>query len=87
MTRTDMERVQTYLRHLLGCDRIRVIPPVKAGLTVELAVDDEVIGTLYQDNEDGEISYSAHLTILEEDLPELPKTAPAAPAAKPRRVR
>ena len=29
----------------------------------------------------------ADLTILEEDLPELPKTAPAAPAAKPRRVR
>jgi hypothetical protein len=86
MTRTDMERVQTYLRRLLGCDRINVVPPVKAGLTVELAVDDEIIGTLYQDIEDGEVSYSAHLTILEEDLAPAPKVVPITPAAKPRRT-
>ena len=48
MTRSDMERVQTYLRGLLGSDRIRVVPPAKPGLTVEVAVDDEVVGTLYR---------------------------------------
>jgi hypothetical protein len=87
MTRSDMERVQTYLRRLLGSDRIRVVAPAKPGLTVEVAVDDEVIGTLYEDREDGELSYAVHLTILEEDLPPVPKAAPAAPAAKPRRTR
>lgn len=87
MTRSDMERVQTYLRRLLGSDRIRVVPPAKPGLTVEIAVDDEVIGTLYEDREEGEVSYSVNLTVLEEDLPPVPKTAPAAPAAKPRRTR
>jgi hypothetical protein len=87
MTRTDMERVQTYLRGLLGCERIHVVPPVKPGLPVELAVDEEVIGTLYQDREDGEVSYAVHLTVLEEDLPPAPKTAPTIPAAKPRRTR
>ena len=99
MTRSDMERVQTYLRGLLGSDRIRVVPPAKPGLTVEVAVDDEVVGTLYEDREDGELSYAVHLTILEEDLPPvpkaapatkatpLPKLAPATPAAKPRRTR
>ncbi len=85
MTRSDMERVQTYLRGLLGCDRIRVVPPAKPGLPVELAVADEVIGTLYQDREEGEVSYSVHLTVLEEDLPPIPSRAPVAPATKPRR--
>lgn len=87
MTRSDMERVQTYLRGLLGCERIHVLAPAKAGLPVELAVGDEVIGTLYQDREDGEVSYSVHLTVLEEDLPPIPRTAPASPVSNPRRTR
>ena len=87
MTRSDMERVQAYLRRLLGSDRINVVPPAKPGLSVEVAVEDEVIGTLYQDREEGEVSYSVHLTILEEDLPPAAKPAPAKlPAAKPRRA-
>ena len=87
MTRSEMERVQTCLRRLLGSDRIRVLPPAKPGLSVELAVDDEVVGTVYQDREEGEVSYAVHLTILEEDLPPEPKAAPAAPASRPRRAR
>ncbi len=87
MTRSDMERVQTYLRRLLGSDRINVVPPAKPGLTVEIAVDDEVIGTLYEDREEGEVSYAVNLTILEEDLPPVPKAAASAPATKPRRPR
>jgi hypothetical protein len=85
MTRTDMERVQTYLRGLFECPRIRLVAPAKAGLPVELAVGDEVIGTLYQDREDGEVSYSVHLSILEEDLPPPPKAAPVV--VNPRRMR
>ena len=52
-----------------------------AAVTVEVAVEDEVIGTLHRDTEDGEISYSVHLTILEEDLPPPPKAA-ARPAPR-----
>jgi hypothetical protein len=69
MTRSDMERVETYLRRLLGCPGIRVVAPAKPGLPAELAVNEEVIGTLYQDREEGETSYAIHITVLEEDLP------------------
>jgi Protein of unknown function (DUF3126) len=79
MNKTEIERVQAYMRRLFGSTRIRVVPPPRPGLSVEVAVDDEVIGTVYRDTDDGEVSYSVHLTILEEDLP--PATAPAAPAA------
>ncbi|HTC07834.1 MAG TPA: DUF3126 family protein [Acetobacteraceae bacterium] len=78
MNKTEIERVQAYMRRLFGSTRIRVVPPPRPGLSVEVAIDDEVIGTVYRDTDDGEVSYSVHLTILEEDLP--PAAAPAAPA-------
>ena len=76
MTPIDIDRVQTYLRRLLGSERIRIVPPTRAGMSVELAVNDEVIGTVHRDTDDGEISYALHITILEEDLPPPPR-APA----------
>jgi hypothetical protein len=82
MNKTEIERVQAYMRKLFGSPRIRVVPPPRPGLSVEVAIDDEVIGTVYRDTDDGEVSYSVHLTILEEDLP--PLAAPATPAAKGR---
>ncbi|MDQ1078472.1 DUF3126 family protein [Pseudoroseomonas cervicalis] len=81
MDASDITRVQTYLRRLFGTDRINLIRPARPGLSVEVAVEDEVIGTLHRDTEDGEISYSVHLTILEEDLPPVPKAA-ARPAPR-----
>ena len=54
------------------------MPPPRRGLSVELAVNDETIGTVHKDVDDGETSYSIHLTVLEEDLP-----APRPTAAKP----
>ena len=45
--------------------------PARKGLSVEFAVGDEVLGTVYKDEEDGEVSYSVTLTILDEDLPDV----------------
>lgn len=78
MTASEIARVQAYLRSLMGSDRIRVIKPSRAGASVEVAVDQEVIGTLHRDDDEGEVSYSMHVSILEEDLP---AAAPASPAA------
>ena len=69
MTASEIARVQAYLRSLMGSDRIHVVKPSRAGLSVEVAVDKEVIGTLHRDDDEGEVSYSMHVTILEEDLP------------------
>lgn len=69
MTASEIARVQAYLRGLFGSDRIRVVKPLRAGLSVEVAVEQEVIGTLHRDEDEGEVSYSMHVTILEEDLP------------------
>lgn len=73
MTPTDIARVQTYLRRLLGSERIRLVPPARKGMSVELSVNDEVIGTVHRDDEEGEVSYAVHITVLEEDLPAVKK--------------
>jgi Protein of unknown function (DUF3126) len=77
MTPSDIDRLQTYLRKLFGSERIRVVQLPRKGASIELAVNDETVGTVHKDVDDGETSYSIHLTVLEEDLP-----APR-PVAKP----
>lgn len=76
MNSSDITRVQTYLRKLLGSEKVMVVAPPRKGATVELAIDKEVIGTVHRDEDEGEVSYSIHITVLEEDL------APATDEAK-----
>ena len=83
MTPLEVDRLQTYLRKLFGTDRIAIVSPKRRGLSIELVVNEETIGTVHKDVDDGETSYSIHLTVLEEDLPAI-KPAPAtrAPARR-----
>jgi hypothetical protein len=69
MKASDMTRVETYLRTTLGSNRIHIDAPKNRGASVEVRAGDEFLGTLHRDEEDGDVSYSLHITILEEDLP------------------
>jgi hypothetical protein len=69
MNASDIARVESYLRTTLGSDRIRIEAPKNPSASVEVRVGQEFLGTLHRDEEDGEISFSLHITILEEDLP------------------
>jgi hypothetical protein len=69
MQRSDITRVEAYLRKTLGSDIIRIEAPKSGNGPVELHAGREFLGTVHRDDEDGEVSYSLHLTILEEDLP------------------
>lgn len=69
MKPSDMTRVETYLRKTLGSDRIRIDAPKNRGASVEVHAGSEFLGTLHRDEEDGEVSFSLHITILDEDLP------------------
>jgi hypothetical protein len=81
MQPADIARVQAYLRKTFGTDRIFIDPPKTRTGPVEVRVGEEFIGTLHRDAEDGEVSFSLHIMILEEDLP----PAPAVSAPPPRR--
>jgi hypothetical protein len=72
MTLSEIERLQIYLRKLFASDRIKIVVPPRRGLSIEIAVNEETIGTVHKDVDDGEISYSIHITVLEGDLPTQP---------------
>lgn len=79
MTPNEIARVQDYLRSTFGNSRIAIDVPKKPGAPVEVRIGDEFIGVLHRDEEEGEISYSLLVTILEEDLP---RVSPV-PGSKP----
>ncbi|MEE8657728.1 DUF3126 domain-containing protein [Acetobacteraceae bacterium EV16G] len=69
ITSSEIQRLQETLRRLLGSPRLTVNAPPRPGLSVELAANGEVIGTIHRDEDEGEVSYAIHITVLEEDLP------------------
>jgi hypothetical protein len=69
MTPNEIARLQTYLRRTFGNEQIIVNPPAKKGQPVEVTLAGEFIGTLYRDEDDGEVSYDFNMSILSEDLP------------------
>jgi hypothetical protein len=73
MQPSDISRVEAYLRQTLGTDRIHIEAPKNRGGSVEIRAGREFLGTLHRDEEDGEVSFSLHITILEEDLPPAPE--------------
>lgn len=72
MTPSEIARVQAYLRRALANDRIKIPPPVKPGAPIEVWVGEDFLGVVYRDDDEGEISYSLQVSILEEDLPPMP---------------
>jgi hypothetical protein len=81
MTPNEIARVQDYLRRTFANDRICIDPPAKKSAPIEVRISEEFIGVLHRDEDEGEISYSLHITILEEDLP---RASPVQASQKPK---
>lgn len=71
MTPIEIARVEAYLRATFGNPKIRIEPPKKRGAPIEVSIADEFIGVLHRDDDDGEVSYSLTISILDEDLPNI----------------
>jgi hypothetical protein len=69
MTLNEITRVQEYLRLTFTNNNIRIQPPKKPDAPIEVYLAEEFVGVLYRDEEEGEISYTLNISILEEDLP------------------
>ena len=69
MTLNEITRVQEYLRLTLTNEKIKIQPPKKPDAPIEVYIGEEFVGVLYRDDEEGEISYTLNISILEEDLP------------------
>lgn len=70
MEKKDLERVQTYMRRLFTNTQIRVVARPKKKDSAEVYLGEEFIGVLFEDKEDGDLSYNFQMAILDTDLDE-----------------
>jgi hypothetical protein len=68
MNSAEILRVQAYFRLKFQNDHIQLRRSAKEDM-VEVYVADEFIGTLFRDEDEGEVSYDFNMAILEFDLP------------------
>ena len=68
MDKTELLKVQTYLRRLFGNASINVVARSKKKDSAEVMIGEEFIGTLSLDDEDGDRSYAFNMSILDVDL-------------------
>jgi hypothetical protein len=64
----EIRKVETYLRHLFGNARIRVVPRPRKEDSAEVYIGEEFIGVLFVDDEDDDRSYNFQMAILSTDL-------------------
>jgi hypothetical protein len=74
VTRSEIWRIEKYLRNLFRLDTISVVERPRQDDSVEVHVAGEFIGVIFKDEEDGETSYAFQMAILEMDLPPAPAT-------------
>jgi len=67
--KTEILRVEKYLRSLFRLDTIRIEARPNKNDSVEVMVGDEFIGVIFKDTEDGETTYHLEMAILDMDLP------------------
>ena len=70
MTEAEVQKLQYYLCEKFSNDKFRLVDRIKSADSLEVYLAEEFIGTLYRDDEDGDISYDFNMAILSIDLPQ-----------------
>lgn len=71
MEPSEIARVQQYFRKKFGLNKLSVRPRgANIRDSAEVYYADELIGVVTRDDEDGDLSYDFHMSILEMDLEE-----------------
>ncbi|HYI82943.1 MAG TPA: DUF3126 family protein [Acetobacteraceae bacterium] len=45
--------------------------PSRRNASIEMRIDEEFVGTVHRDEEDGDVSYSVQIVVLAEDLAQM----------------
>ena len=69
MTRTEVLRIQKYLKSKFDSTKFTLKKSQSADDSMEVYLDDEFIGVMYRDEDEGEVSYAFNMAILEIDHP------------------
>jgi hypothetical protein len=66
--KTEMAKVERYLRQTFANHSIRVVGRPKKDDSAEVYIGDEFVGVLFVDDEDGDRSYNFQMAILDMDI-------------------
>ena len=68
MNVSDTAKVQRYLRQRFGNHKLTLARRENKDDSAELLLEDEFIGVVFRDDEDGDTCYHVQITVLAEDL-------------------
>lgn len=68
--KNDIQKLQAYLQKKFGNPGI-TIRERRVADSAEVYLNGEAIGTVYKDNDEGEVSFDINMTILDIDLEEI----------------
>ena len=68
MTEFEIRQLQDYLNHKFKTDKFIAKKRKSIEDSCVIFIDDEFVGLVYIEDDEGEVSYQFHMTILKEDL-------------------
>ena len=70
MDRIILKKIENFFKQKFNNKRIKIEGRANKNDSAEVLIEDEFIGVIFEDNEDGETCYQFNMTILSEDLEE-----------------
>ena len=68
MDRIILKKIENFFKQKFNNKTIKIEGRANKNDSAEVLIDDEFIGVIFEDNEDGEMCYQFNMTILSEDL-------------------
>ena len=68
MDRITLNNIENFFRQKFNNKKIKIEGRANKNDSAEVLIDNEFIGVVFEDNEDGETCYQFNMTILNEDL-------------------
>ena len=68
MDRVTLKKIENFFKQKFNNKKIKIEGRANKDDSADVLIDDEFIGVVFEDNEDGETCYQFNMTILNEDL-------------------
>ena len=68
MDRIKLKKIENFFRQKFNNKKIKIEGRANKNDSAEVFIDDEFIGVVFEDNEDGDTCFQFNMTILSEDL-------------------
>ena len=68
MDRIILKKIENFFKQKFNNKQIKIEGRVNKNDSAEILINDEFIGVVFEDNEDGDMCFQFNMTILSEDL-------------------